>query len=62
MNECMGVSKLLGKAKVDQVNEVSREATSDKDIVRLDVEVDDVTRMDKFQMRNLGFKHQKISI
>ena len=59
MFSCLGVSEPLGKTEVNDVDEVLLLANADQEIVRLDVSVQKVSRVDKLKsLEHLVGQHQ----
>ena len=54
VNEGVRIVEPSGETKVDEMDKAIGEAPSDKNILRFDIAVNDVSRVDKFQMEKLG--------
>ena len=54
MNEGVRITEQSGKTKVDEMDKASGGAPPDKNILGFDIAVNDVSRVDKFQMEKLG--------
>ena len=51
--------ELSGETKVDEMDKANRGAPPDKNILRFDIAVNDVLRVDKFQMEKLVLEFRK---
>ena len=61
MNECARIAEPSGKTEVDEMDKANGGAPPDKNIFRLDIAVNDVSRVDIFQMEKLVSRVWKIS-
>ena len=53
MNEGARIAEPSGKTKVDEMDKAKGGAPPNKNILRFDIAVNDVSRVDKFQMKKL---------
>ena len=54
VNEGARIAEPSGETEVDEMDKAIGEAPSDKNILGFDIAVNDVSRVDKFQMEKLG--------
>jgi hypothetical protein len=54
VNEGARIAEPSGETEVDEMDKAIGGAPSDKNILGFDIAVNDVSRMDKFQMEKLG--------
>jgi hypothetical protein len=53
VNEGARIVEPSGKTKVDEMDKASGRALSDKNVFRFDIAVNDMSRVDKFQVEKL---------
>jgi hypothetical protein len=53
VNEGARIAEPSGKTKVDEMDKASGRALSDKSVLRFDITVNDMSRVDKFQVKKL---------
>jgi hypothetical protein len=56
VNEGARIAEPSGKTEVDEMDKVNGGAPPDKNVLGFDIAVDDVSRVDKFQMVKLVFQ------
>ena len=59
VNEGARIMEQSGKTKVDEMDKANGGAPSDKNFLRFDIAVNNMSRVDKFQMEKLVWKFRK---
>ena len=62
VNEGVRIVEPSGEAKIDEMDKVNEGALANKNIIGFDITVNDVSRVDEFQMEKPVLELRKISI